>query len=64
MSAWAIVLIILGVLILISLCISIRIVRQATAVVVERLGKYRKTLDTGVHLIFPCLLYTSPSPRD
>ncbi len=59
MSAWAIVLIILGVLILISLCISIRIVRQATAVVVERLGKYRKTLDTGVHLIFPFIDRTS-----
>ena len=39
MSAWAIVLIILGVLVLVSLCLSIRIVRQATAVVVERLGK-------------------------
>lgn len=59
MSAWAIVLIILGVLILISLCISIRIVRQATAVVVERLGKYRKTLDTGVHVIFPFIDRTS-----
>ena len=59
MSAWAIVLIILGVLILISLCISIRIVRQATAVVVERLGKYRKTLDTGVHIIFPFIDRTS-----
>lgn len=59
MSAWAIVLIVLGVLILISLCISIRIVRQATAVVVERLGKYRKTLDTGVHVIFPFIDRTS-----
>ena len=45
MSAWGIVLIVLGVLLLICLCISVRIVRQATAVVVERLGKYRKTLD-------------------
>lgn len=59
MSAWAIVLIILGILILISLCISIRIVRQATAVVVERLGKYRKTLDTGIHLVFPFIDRTS-----
>ena len=59
MSAWAIVLIILGVLLLVSLCLSIRIVRQATAVVVERLGKYRKTLETGVHLVLPFFDRTS-----
>lgn len=59
MSAWAIVLIVLGVLILISLCFSIRIVRQATAVIVERLGKYRKTLETGIHVIFPFIDRTS-----
>mgnify|MGYP005800382483 CR=1 FL=1 len=59
MSAWAIVLIILGVLILVSLCLSVRIVRQATAVVVERLGKYRKTLETGVHIILPFFDRTS-----
>ena len=59
MSPWAIVLIVLGVLILISLCLSIRIVRQATAVVVERLGKYRKTLETGVHIILPFFDRTS-----
>ncbi len=59
MSPWAIVLIVLGVLILIALCLSIRIVRQATAVVVERLGKYRKTLETGVHIIFPFIDRTS-----
>ena len=44
---------ILGALLLIFLIASIRIVRQATAVVVERLGKYNKTLDTGVHMIIP-----------
>ena len=59
MSAWAIVLIVLGVLLLVSLCLSIRIVRQATAVVVERLGKYRKTLETGVHLVLPFFDRTS-----
>ncbi len=59
MSAWAIVLIVLGILILISLVISVRIVRQATAVVVERLGKYRKTLETGIHLILPFFDRTS-----
>ena len=59
MSPWAIVLIVIGVLLLISLCLSVRIVRQATAVVVERLGKYRKTLDTGVHVVLPFFDRTS-----
>ena len=53
MPAWAIVIIVLGVLAIVALCFSIRIVRQATAVVVERLGKYHKTLDTGVHIVLP-----------
>ncbi len=52
-AAWIVVLSILGVLILISLCMSVKIVRQASAVVVERLGKYKKTLETGVHFILP-----------
>ena len=51
--AWGIVLIVLAVLILVSLGFSVKIVRQATAVVVERLGKYHKTLETGVHLVVP-----------
>lgn len=44
---------VLGGLLLIILCTSIRIVRQATAVVVERLGKFHKTLETGVHMVVP-----------
>lgn len=44
---------VLGVVALIILFASLRIVRQATAVVVERLGKYHKTLDTGVHMVIP-----------
>jgi regulator of protease activity HflC (stomatin/prohibitin superfamily) len=44
---------IIGALILVYLVFSIKIVRQATSVVVERLGKYHKTLETGVHLIIP-----------
>ena len=59
MSAWGIVLIVIGVLLLICLCISVRIVKQATAVVVERLGKYRKTLEVGVHMILPFFDRTS-----
>lgn len=48
-----IVLGVLGALLLILLCASLRVVRQATAVVVERLGKYHKTLETGVHMVIP-----------
>ena len=53
MPAGIIVLIVLGALALVLLCASIRIVRQATAVVVERLGKYHRTLQTGVHMVLP-----------
>ena len=51
MRPWAIVLLVLGILALVILCLSIRIVRQANAVIVERLGKYRKTLETGIHMV-------------
>jgi len=54
-----IVLIILGVLLLVVLVSGIRVVRQATAVTVERLGKYRKTLETGVHYVLPIFDRTS-----
>ena len=46
---------------IIGLKLSIRIVPQATALVVERLGKYRRTLETGFHMIFPILDRTRPS---
>ena len=53
MSPFGVILIVLGVIFLLMLVFSIRIVRQANAIVVERLGKYRKTLETGVHFIIP-----------
>ena len=59
MPIWAIVVLVLGVIGLIVLCASVRIVRQATAVVIERLGKYHKTLETGIHLIMPFFDRTS-----
>lgn len=40
----------IGFIILVS---SIKIVRQSTAVVVERLGKFHRLLNTGVHFIIP-----------
>lgn len=48
-----IALIIIGVVVFVLLISSIRIVRQSTAVVIERLGKFHKLLNTGIHLIIP-----------
>ena len=53
MNALGIVLIVLGIVVVIALVSSIKIVRQSDAVVVERLGKYHKTLETGLHFIIP-----------
>ena len=53
MSIFSIVLITIASIALIILVNSVRLVRQSTAVVVERLGKYNKTLQTGLHLIIP-----------
>ena len=36
---------------------SIVIVPQATTVIVERLGKYSKTLTAGFHIITPIIYY-------
>ncbi|MCR4726664.1 MAG: SPFH/Band 7/PHB domain protein [Clostridia bacterium] len=59
MEPVGIVLLIIGIVILIVLMTGIRVVRQATAVTVERLGKYRKTLETGVHYVLPIFDRTS-----
>ena len=53
MNAFGVVLIVLGIIVVITLFASIKIVRQSDAIVVERLGKYHKTLDTGFHLVIP-----------
>ena len=53
MSTFSIILIILASIALLILIGSIKIVKQANAIVIERLGKYHKTLDTGVHVILP-----------
>lgn len=44
---------VIGGVLLLLLALSVRIVRQSTALLVERLGKYHRTLETGVHLIIP-----------
>ena len=48
-----IIIIALAVVILAILVASIKIVRQSTAIVVERLGKFHKLCTTGVHFVIP-----------
>jgi regulator of protease activity HflC (stomatin/prohibitin superfamily) len=45
----------IGAVLIIVIFYNIRIVSQATEVVVERLGKYRKTWGAGVHLLIPLI---------
>ncbi len=54
----AIVLVVVAVIVFAS---SIRVVRQATTVIVERLGKFSRILDTGVHFILPLFDRTLPA---
>lgn len=53
MQPWLIAIIIVGVAVATIFALSIRIVKQGTAVIVERLGKYYKTLGTGMRFIVP-----------
>ena len=51
--ATLIVLIVIAAVVLITLAQSIRIVPQARAGIVERLGRYNRTLDAGLALVIP-----------
>lgn len=53
MSAVAIVLIVLAGLVLVILSRAVRIIPQARSAVVERLGRYHRTLEAGFHLVVP-----------
>ncbi len=55
MGALEIILIVLAAVIFIVVIASIKIVRQSTSVIVERLGKFHKILDTGIHFVIPFL---------
>jgi len=48
-------LLVLGALLLVTLAKTVRIVPQATVYVIERVGKYSRTLDPGIHLLVPAL---------
>ncbi len=51
--AGLIVLVVLAVVLLVTIARSIRIVPQARAGIVERLGRYQRTLDAGLALVIP-----------
>ncbi len=56
MEAWMIAMIVVGVIILIIVIVlicSIRIVSQTDKFIIERLGAYYKTWDTGIHMLIP-----------
>ena len=48
-----IILIILAIVVFLVVIFSIKVVRQSTVVVVERLGKFRKILETGIPFVLP-----------
>ncbi len=50
---------VIGAILVILLFTGIRLVRQSTAITVERLGKYQKTLETGLHFVLPLFDRTS-----
>jgi regulator of protease activity HflC (stomatin/prohibitin superfamily) len=60
MSAGAIALIVLAVFVLITAMAGVRIVPQARAGVVERLGRYTRTLEAGLTLIVPFIDRVKP----
>ena len=60
MGAAGIVLIVLGVIALLILAYSVRIVRQSKAVVIERLGKYSRTYYEGIHFVAPFIDRVGP----
>ncbi|MBN2177164.1 MAG: SPFH/Band 7/PHB domain protein [Demequinaceae bacterium] len=48
-----VVLVVLGIFVISIVARSIKVVPQAKAFVVERLGRYKRTLDPGLHLLMP-----------
>ena len=53
MNPILIVIIVLAALLFLVLVTSIKIVRQSTAVIIERLGKFNRQLNTGIHFVVP-----------
>ncbi len=54
------VVIALAILAIVVVCIGLKIVRQSETQVVERLGKYNRTLPSGVNFVFPVIETVRP----
>jgi regulator of protease activity HflC (stomatin/prohibitin superfamily) len=54
MELW-IILALLGLFVIILIGSGIKIVQQSQTVIIERLGKYQKTLSSGINIIFPVI---------
>lgn len=55
MNIWLVLVVLLALLVIFLIVKGIRIVKQSTVKIVERLGKYHRTLSTGINLIIPFL---------
>ena len=53
MSPILIAVIVVAIVAFIILGFSIRVVRQSTAIVIERVGKFNRVLETGIHFVIP-----------
>jgi regulator of protease activity HflC (stomatin/prohibitin superfamily) len=53
MDGIVVAVLVIAVVLLLILIASIKIVRQSTVLVIERLGKFHRLLNTGVHVIIP-----------
>jgi regulator of protease activity HflC (stomatin/prohibitin superfamily) len=51
----ALLILVLGALLLVVLAKTVRVVPQASVFVIERLGRYSRTLEPGIHLLVPVL---------
>lgn len=62
MSPVLVVFLILAIIILLIIITSIKVVRQSTAIVVERFGRFHKVLNTGIRFIVPFMDRSVGSP--
>ena len=54
-TAGTVVLIILAILVIVILAKGIRIIQQSEVMIIERLGRYHKTLHSGINVIIPII---------
>jgi len=61
MAPWLIALIVIAVVVLAILISCIKVVKQSQARVVERFGKYLRTMETGLHFVAPFIDSVKPA---